>query len=89
MAADSPQQYAFEQILQMQFDNAGQKKQKLYGLKLAQSMWAYIGQANNSYYETRRTQWETTRMWSKGTKDNEEFKSWMGVEGNRSEEAHV
>src|SRR5262245_57262142 len=82
---NKPTQYAaFDELLRLQFDDSTTKRRPSYGLKLAQSMWTYVAQGNNGYYETRRNQWELNRMWSKGTKDNREFMNFMGVEGNKT-----
>lgn len=74
----------FEALLNLQYDQPSRKREEWYGLKLAKSMWMYVSHGNNGYFQARQKQWEQNRLWSKGTKDNKEFNSMMGVEGNKS-----
>jgi hypothetical protein len=74
----------FDQLLQLQFDSPKIKRKPWYGLKLAKSMWTYISYGNNGFYEMRQKQWADNRIWSKGTKDNSDFMSWVGIQGNRA-----
>ncbi len=81
----SPQSTSgFETLLNLQYDDATTKRKLAYGLKLVKSMWTYVSYGNNGFFQARQNQWEVNRLWSKGTKDNSEFNSMMGVEGNKS-----
>jgi hypothetical protein len=75
---------SFESLLALQYDQPSLKRQEWYGLKLVKSMWTYIAYGNNGFFSARQKQWEENRLWSKGAKDNKEFNSMMGVEGNKS-----
>lgn len=71
-------------ILRMQFDVPAQKRKKEYGHKISKTMWAYVTDSNVGYYSGRYRKWKENQNWLKGEIDDREFRSYMGVEGNKT-----
>lgn len=73
-----------DDLIRLQFDQPSEKRKLSYGHSLAKRMWSYITDSNVGYYGQRYRQWKENENWMKGVIDDTEFKSYMGVEGNKT-----